>query len=195
MIRSFIDLIFPPLCLACEEKCETKFLCPNCWQLCALPDPVERCRHCFEELEDRKTNLCIQCRARRILPVVRAYVFDPESPARCLGLEAIEAIASFALIQWIQLEWPMPDAIVPMPDSDSLAIGSFFATLLDRPFVRAFRADYSYKEERLEEGQELLLFDISNSMQNLQKAVFTLSESFPKRIYLLSLFPYVHNSF
>ena len=184
-----IDLIFPPLCLACREECRTRFLCPSCWQLCLLPDPVERCRHCFEEL-DRKENLCSQCRKEKILPAIRAYVFDPESPAHHLALEPPDGMASFALIQWVALDWPLPDAVIPMPDRDSVEIGRMFAFLLNIPFMKALRANCDYKEDRLEEGKELLLFDVSHPVETLQKATLALSEAFPKRIYLLSLVPY-----
>ena len=185
--RCFTDLIFPPLCLACKEKCDTKFLCPDCWQLCSLPDPVERCRHCFEELDSRG-NLCAQCRKEKLLPVVRAYVFDPESPAYRLGWEAVDAMAGFAFVQWIQLEWPLPDMIVPMPNRESVAIGASLARLIDRPIARALTGDCEYKEDRLEEDQEILLFDVSNPMGLLKRGSGALFESFPKRIRILSLF-------
>jgi hypothetical protein len=116
-------------------------------------------------------------------------VFDPESPARFLGTEAIDAMASFSFLQWIHLEWPIPDALIPMPDADSIAIGSALAQLLDIPFIRALHSNCEYKEERLEEDQILLLFDVSNSIADLRKGSMALSEAFPKRIYLLSLLP------
>lgn len=188
IFNRFVDMVFPPLCLACKERCDTKFLCPDCWQLCELPDPAERCRHCFEGLDSRG-NLCGQCRKARILPVVRAYVFDPESPSYLLGLEGVDAMAGFAFLQWIQLEWPSPDVIVPMPDRDSVAIGRSLAQLIDCPFARALKGDCEYKEERLDEDLEVLLFDVSNSIERLQQASFALSESFPKRIRLVSLMP------
>jgi hypothetical protein len=125
---------------------------------------------------------------------MRAYVFDPESPAFHLGCEAVDPMAGFAIVQWIQLEWPMPDAIVPMPDPDSTAIGKSFARMLDRPLAKALRPNCEYIEDRLEEEGELLLFDVSNSVELLRKAAFALSEAFPKRTYILSLLPYVHHS-
>lgn len=188
MIRFLIDLIFPPLCLACRERCETKFLCLDCWQLCTLPDPIERCRHCFEEL-DQRGDLCAQCREKKLLPIARAYVFDPASPAWRLGMDPAEAMAAFAVCQWIQLEWPLPDAVIPMPDSHSVAIGKAFAIMLNAPFVRALHSTCEYKEDYLEEDRELLLLDVSNSLENLHEAALSLLEAFPKRIYLLSLLP------
>lgn len=188
MIRPPLDLIFPPICLSCREWCGTKFLCSDCWRLSELPDPAERCRHCFGEL-DQRGNLCGQCRWKRRLPIVRAYVFDPGSPAFFLGCEEAEAIASFAVVQWVQLEWPVPDAIIPMPDADSKAIGRALAVMLEVPFVQALRIDCEYVEDRLEDDGYFLLFDVSNPIENLGKAALALSEAFPKKIDLLSLFP------
>jgi hypothetical protein len=192
-LRVLTDFIYPPICLNCREFCSTRFLCSECWLLCALPDPIERCRHCFEEL-DQRGDFCIQCRKAKLLPVVRAYVFDPASPAYCLGTEAIDAMAGFAYLQWIQLEWPLPTAIIPMPDSDSISIGSALAQLLHIPFIRALRFDCDYRQDRLEEEEILLLFDVSNPIEKLQKGAIALSEAFPKRIYLLSLLPYAGHS-
>lgn len=184
-MRSLLQILFPPLCLSCKEKCETNFLCKACWELCAVPDPLFRCRHCFEELDDRE-DLCLQCRKKRKRSFPFAYVFDSESPAHLLDLEMTDALAGFALLQWIQLDWPMPDAIIPMPDSNGIAFS--FAKLLDKPFIQALSPAHEYKEERLEEDQILLLFTMKSSLTELEKAGFSLSESLPKKIYILSLF-------
>lgn len=105
-----------------------------------------------------------------------------------MGLEAVDALAGFALFQWIQLEWPMPDAVIPMPDS--VQVAAAFASFLKLPLVQALKITCDYHEDRLEDDQILLLFDVSNPLAQLQKAASALSEAFPKRIYLLSLFPY-----
>ena len=123
---------------------------------------------------------------------MRAYVFDPESPARYLGLEPSEPLAGFALYQWIQLEWPDPDYVIPMPDSHSIAIAKAFTFMLDLPFVPAIGGTFKLKEDRLEEDRVLLVIDVSNSIDYLQKATLALAESFPKRIFILSLLPYVN---
>ncbi len=188
MIRTVLDWIFPPYCLACRELCSTKYLCPDCWLLCELPDPVGRCRHCFEEL-DQRGNLCAQCRHKAFLWAIRAFVFDPAAPARYLDLEATHAFAAFAFLQWIQLEWPLPDAVIPMPDSHGIA--KALSLLLDRPLIRALHSDCTYRDDSLEEDLLLLLVDISQPLETLKKVELALSEAFPKRIYLLSLLPYV----
>lgn len=76
-----------------------------------------------------------------------------------------------------------------MPDPDSIAIGKAFAHMLQFPFIRALGLGCAYKEERLEEDQLWLLFDVSNSFFSLKKATLALAESFPKRIFLLTLLP------
>jgi hypothetical protein len=184
---AWIDFIFPPFCLACRERSKTKFFCHDCWNLCKLPDPIDRCRHCFQEL-DKRENLCRECRWHRRLPATSAYVFDAESPARILGLEAVEAMAGFALIQWIQLEWETPYAIIPMPDSDSVAIAKEFAFYLNCSFIPALKSNCDYRQELLEEEKILLLFAADPDLEKIKQAVFNLSETFPKKIYILTLF-------
>lgn len=181
-----LDLFYPPLCSSCEERCTTKVLCSDCWAQCGPPDPVGRCTYCFTELEE-KEELCKQCREEKVISAIRAFVFDPESPAHLLGFEKVEAMAGFALLQWIQLDWPYPDVIVPMPDSKRIAFA--VAKALETPFVQALNFSHEYYEDRLEEGQIILLFDVSNQISDLQKATRSLARSCPKIIYLLSLLP------
>lgn len=184
-----LDFIYPPICLACGEGASTRFLCRECWTLCSLPDPFGRCRGCFEEI-DPKYDLCKTCRFHPS-PSIRAYVFDPESPACYLGLDAPDAMASFAYIQWLQLEWPLPTVLIAMPDRDSIAVGKELAHLLAVPFVRAFSWEGIYKKDRLEEGETLLIFDVASDAESIQEALISIQEAFPKKIYQLSLLPYV----
>ena len=179
----FLDLIFPPLCNECKERCSTGALCPSCWQLSAPPDPVGRCRHCFQEI-DEKNALCDQCKRQPHLYSARAYVFDWGAPVWHLRRDADAAMAGFALLQWVQLEWPWPDLVIPMPDSASKAIGSFLADFLERPLVAASRVHHH------PEDLQFLLIDAGNPLSSLKKVETLLLEAFPKRIHLLSLSPY-----
>lgn len=153
-----------------------------------MPDPATRCRHCFDDLDSRGT-LCSQCRQKPKLSAVRAAVFDAESPAPSLGLEAVNAMASFAYLQWVQLEWPKPDAVIPiMGGMGAKPLTKAFSSLCAAPFVPALNSHGHYLEDCLDEEMNLLLIDISSPFEVLQKATQSLSESFPKRIYLLSIF-------
>ncbi len=133
--------------------------------------------------------LCQQCRRQPILPAVRATVFASCDLVHHFTLDYIEGLAAFCVVQWIQLEWPMPDVIIPMPDPNSIALGRAIADLLQRPFARVWSFG-TYRDELLEEGGKWLLIDFSNPTPMLQKATSELMSSFPKRIYLLTLFPY-----
>lgn len=119
---------------------------------------------------------------------MRAFVFEAGSPIRILGLEQVEAFASFAILQWIDLEWPFPDLIVSMPDADSLDIGQAFASMLQVPFVRALTSSLNYVSSRIEEEQIIFLFGAGHPVQLLQKAEKALLKSLPKKIYLISLY-------
>ncbi|MES2273292.1 MAG: hypothetical protein V4487_03790 [Chlamydiota bacterium] len=194
MIPLFLDFIFPPLCLSCSERCSTKFFCPTCWELCAPPDPLERCRHCFGEIS-QLGEVCGQCRKGPLLPIERAYVFEAGAPIWRFRKEEPSAIASFAVNQWIRLEWPVPDAIIPMPDPISESITKAFASLLECPLVKALRSEgprFELKEGLIKEDLQLLLMNGSNSVESLRAAASALTEAFPKRTYLLSLIPYDH---
>ncbi|MBU6383875.1 MAG: phosphoribosyltransferase [Verrucomicrobia bacterium] len=193
MAASILQLLFPSVCLACGCKCATKWFCPPCWLLCELPDPANHCQVCFQGLEEQ-ARYCASCReGKKRLPMVRGFVFDPESPARLMGLDAVDALAGFAYLQWIQLEWPDPDVVIPMPDSAPIAAA--LASLMQAPLVKALSPSYEYYEDRLEEENTLLLFDVSHSSSSLHKAASALSASFPKKIFVLSLFPYADSVF
>jgi hypothetical protein len=109
-----------------------------------------------------------------------------------LRFEKEAGIAGFALNQWIRLDLPLPDALVPMPDSDSKAVGKLLAHWLQRPFIKGLKEGVEGLELRpkgLGEGKEILLIDGSNPTKKLQEGVNLLSETFPKRIHVLSLIP------
>lgn len=183
-----LDLLFPPFCLNCEKESPFKHFCSECWNQCIPPDPVDRCRYCFEPVGPRES-ICPQCLFKPDLHIERAYVFEPHSPMELLSVHQSKGIAGFALYQWVQLEWPLPDAVVPMPDADSKQFAQDFSMLLNVPLIHALGRSLSYKEDRIVEDQTLLLFDAKNRTQEEQKAALALRESFPKRIYLLKLFP------
>lgn len=187
----FLDLIFPPLCLNCKEYTREKFFCLNCWESCALPDPTEHCRYCFEPLNSR-IDICIQCRNSRKLPLVRGFVFDKDSPAHLMGTQKPETLAAFAFIQWARLNWHQPDAIIPMPGA--IRIAQELSKYIDAPFIPALNRYSEYREDRLEEDQTLLIFDIDSPFVDLEKSTSSIKKALPKKVYLLSLFPRAYQS-
>jgi predicted amidophosphoribosyltransferase len=187
LFRTLLDLIYPPLCISCHEPCETRHFCPECWELCAPPDPVGRCRHCFEPLDGEELR-CAQCKEKPLLIAKRAYVFDRGAPIGRF-LDESEAMAAYAYYQWIQLEWETPDFILPFPDKRSLEIGGELASLMHCPLIKAFReADTEVELKRkIPEGKTLLLFDVSAPARALRSEIRLLSDTSPVNVLLFSL--------
>lgn len=200
MVYNFLlDLIFPRICLCCREGTADKVFCRTCWELLALPDPVERCRHCFKLGEEE---ICKTCYSDPKLCFPRAYLFEESFPSLILKRkmsEAVAALAGFAYILWHRLEWDLPDLVIPVPDQNGskaiFQIAKIFSKLIERPFKKVLKRthsgflnpDISLKTEE-KENQKILLFDGMSDSSWLQKACAQTSEIFPKRAQIFSLF-------
>lgn len=191
LFQPVVDLFFPPICVFCLAESRTKLLCENCWTFSSPIDPLKRCLHCFQEVESAR--VCFCCREKKALRATRGWVFEPESPIRTLGDEYEEALAGFLVWQWIQLEWPYPDNIIPMPGA--LDLGRAFAFFLQRPFIRAFGKGRRFYEESLEENQRIFLIDFQSEKEKIEWHAKKLEEAFPKRIFVLSLFGDVDSNY
>ena len=187
--KAWIDCAFPPLCKVCKERCRTRLLCPSCWELCSPLDPVHRCRHCFQEIEEDA--LCQRCRCEPRLSFPSAFVFESTTSAFCVcreAKEAPEALAAFLFVQWERLQWPVPDAVIPLPGASRLAasfsswLGSSYASVLS--YGGGF---WECASDRLEEDKILLLLGERASWETLREAAAALGETFPKKVYALSL--------
>ena len=155
-----------------------------------------RCHHCFDEI-DEPTGLCIQCKHSPLLPFPRAALFAKEAPIyRILGWEeSIDPIASFGFYQWLRLQWQKPDLIAPIPPHRT-KIARAFAELANIPCPHLFRRvpwplspeKWEIKEQLIENDRTVLLIDEGCTQEQLQIAAEAISEAFPKKVYVLSLF-------
>jgi hypothetical protein len=170
------DLIFPPFCTSCEGPLDMKLFCSDCWSLCASPDPIDKCPHCFEDSE----GLCSLCRRSPDLPFPQAYVFEDTEPAWILVRQQSDILASFMIRSWIQLDWEVPDVIFPMPGMEEVAF--LFAEMIERPLAHFSDVD------AIDEHQVILVIDQGSSLEELRKAIRSLSSASPKKGYLLTLF-------
>lgn len=143
-------------------------------------DPVEHCRHCFAPLPDWRYRVCPQCRASPRLRIARAFVFEREAPllAHCKPAQ----LAGFMAYQWVQLDWPIPDAIITLSDDASIELGQAIAPLLCRPWIAIAKIEIP--------DLELLLIDAISPLDHIRKDVRDALEAFPKRILQLSLSQY-----
>jgi hypothetical protein len=123
------------------------------------------------------------------LPIARAFVFDVEAPVLRFRSEAIDAMAAYAVIQWIQLDYALPDLVIPMPDPVSQKMGALFASLLQAPCAKILAdCDICYALQEEIEGDNVVIFDGGNPLEELKKGIAELAEAFPKRMFLLSLY-------
>ena len=169
-LRGFV---FPSLCAVCGETCDTKVFCPACWDLCAPPDPSEKCPHCFSDSE----GLCRPCKRKPEHPFAKAYLFEDTEVSQFFIKHYEEDLFAFGLFQFGRLAWENPDVIVATPGSWFFAqafsekLGIFLATNLDA----------------LDFGQVILVLDVGGIKEEQEKLIFSLAECLPKRGYLLSL--------
>jgi competence protein ComFC len=123
--QAFLSLVYPPLCLHCKQALLNPhpLLCSLCSDLLELLDPNERCSQCFSSEYNPKIKLCVHCLHE--LPFLDriAAVFDYTGPAATLIKKfkysdmphLKKGIAAYMAAQFLQLDWPAPDLIVPVP--------------------------------------------------------------------------------
>jgi competence protein ComFC len=126
--NSFLDLIYPPLCFHCHAHLETGSLmfCRYCQSFLEIIDPQYRCPICFSaDFNPSIKRGCNECQKTSKHIKHRAAVFEYEGPSTTLikglkyGGKAFLAKVGGAYLatQFLALNWPMPDLIVPMPMS------------------------------------------------------------------------------
>lgn len=195
-----LDEIFPRICLCCRECEMDRWFCSACWELLSLPQAKDRCRHCFTHSEFA---ICSTCRKISSLEIPRAWVFDPSLPAAILQknqAETEDALAAAAFLFWNQLNWPIPHAIIPIPDEEGkksiFSIAQKFAKLVNSPYEQVFKRTYRgflepdlvVSAHSLKANQIFLLLDGASSLSWLKVATKRFSEVFAKRVMILSLF-------
>lgn len=121
-----MDLLYPPICIHCNECLESDchLFCHTCRLLFDQIDPASRCPLCFSpDFIHRMQKCCDHCRQHPKKIKRIASVFDYEGPPATLikqlkyGGQFYLAKGAGALmaVQFLSLDWPMPDFIIPMP--------------------------------------------------------------------------------
>lgn len=157
---SLSHLLFPSKCLHCHLLIPpgSTFLCDSCNSLLEPISPEGRCLTCFHPIAGDE----FICKACKISPSPYdkiATVFDYQGPAasliQCLkkGNQPYLAkgMGAFLAAQWIKLEWPLPDAIIPIPLSfikwfergynQSLLLAEEVAIYLNRPVWKVLKRE------------------------------------------------------
>lgn len=120
-------------------------------------EPSEHCPRCFAADYCKKRRLCGFCSKRTLATTRMAAAFDYVGPAATLIQQMkyggqpylAKAAAAFMAVQFYALEWPLPDAIVPVPVSfmrqlqrgfnQSLEMAENLSFYLKRPVRQALR--------------------------------------------------------
>ncbi len=125
LLTALSYLIYPPLCLHCTavRAKEEKIFCGLCLRLMELIPAAERCPLCFSARFQPQERLCLACRQSPLLFDRLAAAFDYAGPPATL-IRALKysnqpylakAAASYMALQYLLLEWPLPDYLVPVP--------------------------------------------------------------------------------
>lgn len=123
--KSLLHLVYPTRCLHCQILLppEKLVLCAICASLLELIPLYERCPTCFNLLSENFTIPCDHCLQYPSSYFRMAAAFDYEGPAVSLVKRLkyanqpylAQGMAAFLVAQFDQLQWPMPDALVPVP--------------------------------------------------------------------------------
>ncbi len=154
---AFLFLCYPPLCIACQKALDSHAdaLCSACSLEMEPIDPLQRCRRCFGFLDDHEQEGCEKC-SRLPWPLLQLGAVFPYrgAPARLLKRlkygnrrDLGKVLGAYLVVQWSRLEWPKPDAIIPMPISrlrrwtrgynQCELLGESLAAILEVPLVSA----------------------------------------------------------
>ena len=190
--KSILHLAYPAKCLHCQTLLppESLVLCTACASLLDLICPQARCSTCFSLLPEESSLLCRDCLHYPSLYSQMGAAFDYDGPAATLVKRLKYAnqpylasgMAAFLVAQFDQLQWPLPEAIVPVPLSfthwlergynQSALLADEMGRLLQCPVWQALKrqsGDYSQAALTLEQRKNLegKRFKL-NSKYNLQ---------------------------
>jgi len=187
LFKSVVDLIYPPLCLHCDESLdkEDSLFCKDCLKLLSLIDHEERCPYCFSaDFDVENTKCCKKCLENPPLLTRMGAAFDYEGVAASLIKQLkyggqpflAKGAAAYLVAQFIHLDWPMPDCIVPMPMAtlrriergynQSLLLAESVGALLNRPVFDVLkRKSGEFSQAGLNHKQRLELTSKSFSIK------------------------------
>lgn len=176
--KALSDLVYPPACLHCRDSLDvgSPLLCTACLQLMEMIDPAERCLKCFSADLHPKFKLCPHCLKQPQLFDGIAAVFDFLGPAATLVKKMkysnmpylAEGLGAYLTAQFVTLNWPLPDEIIPVPLSwihridrgynQSALLAHSFANYLQRPVSEVLkRQSGDFSQAMLNRERRLLL--------------------------------------
>lgn len=187
LLKSFLDLVFPPLCLHCQETLEAEhpLFCKTCLLQVIPANPAERCPYCFSlEFNPLSQKSCSNCIENPLFIDQVGAVFDYEGPPATLVRQLkyggktylAQGAGAYMAAQFIALNWPIPDVIIPMPMArlkkldrgfnQSVLLANAFASILGCPVSELIkRKSGDYSQAGLDFSQRLKLNSSSFSVK------------------------------
>ncbi|MEC7838848.1 MAG: ComF family protein [Chlamydiota bacterium] len=198
---SVLDLIYPPQCIHCNEGLTNaqSLLCDVCATMLHPLEPTHRCKYCFSEQCCERTGCCTNCTSKAKVLSGCASVFDYIGPASSIIKKMKysdmpflgKGVAAYMFAQFVKLEWPLPDIIVPIPLSlshkvqrgynQSALIASELGNYLNRDVVNILKRrndGYSqaglkrYQRERLSQAA----FQLKENIEIIDKTVLLVDD-------------------
>ncbi|MGZ3732991.1 MAG: ComF family protein [Parachlamydiaceae bacterium] len=201
LLNSFRDLLFPPLCLHCRNTISemTTYLCAECSQKLQLISPQERCPLCFSSEYQLEYKQCPACNLKPSALQAMAAAFDYVGPPASIIRKfkygnqpyLADGIGAYLVAQFLQLKWPLPDYIIPVPISfthwlergynQSELIGQHIAELLGKPLITPIiRKSGDYSQAGMSRQQRAALttstFQLKNASVLSDKVVLLIDD-------------------
>lgn len=200
--KSFVDLAYPPLCFSCNELLyDSEILCEKCQSFMELLDPQNRCKQCFSEDIEKRKSICFNCTKQSPFFDAAATAFDYMGPAASLIRKfkysnqpfLAKGLSAYLAAQYLRLEWPMPDLIVPVPITlthwlqrgynQSFLLAEELGLLLQRPvadIIHRSIGDYSQaglsKTQRMNLNSENFTLKAKRSFSIQDKCVLLIDD-------------------
>lgn len=175
--HSWLHLFYPSSCLHCQTLLPPSdpLLCQNCLSHLDFIDPISRCPICFNSSED-PTFPCEECTHTPPFYTKAASVFDYIGPAATFVKKLkysnqpylAKGMAAYMLLQFDRLQWPLPDAIIPVPIpfsrwlsrgyNQSALLAEEISRYLNRPVLNAIKrtsGDFSQAGLNFEQRKSL----------------------------------------
>ena len=197
-LKSCVDLVYPPICLHCKDTLlqDRELLCKTCFELLELIDIKLHCPICFSIQYCAKKMHCIQCAKKKSSLTSIAAAFEYKGAPSTLVKEfkygnkpfLSQGLGSFMTAQFIELKWPIPDLIIPVPQSlshwltrgynQAELLSDSMGLIIERPVVKALtRKSDDFSQAGLALSQRLKLNGNSISLkknQNLKDKIILL---------------------
>ncbi|MGL4540510.1 MAG: hypothetical protein ACRCU0_05995 [Candidatus Rhabdochlamydia sp.] len=178
-------ICYPSICLHCHKLCDGKkrIFCTECFCLINFLEKEERCLTCFSP---SNKPYCLACMHQA--HIKQAYVSEPEGPIHILLKKVlsqqyyrIPAVAALMAYQYIKLDFPLPDYIIPTysaPKKLSILLAKEVSKILQVPHRRFFL-------KKLQNRHVLLTgFQMD---QNYKKTALMLEKIHPKTLMGITL--------